>query len=243
MIDLSSFTELFSEIFTQNKLDRFITEENIAKFHLLACELERVNAEMNLTAIREPAEVIAKHFADSLLCADAIPEGVRMVDVGCGGGFPTLPLGIARGDLTITGLDSTAKKLGFVQATADRLELRVKTLNMRAEAAGQDGKHRERFDCAVARAVARLNVLLELCLPLVKVGGRFVALKAASGREELAEAKDAIHTLGGKLVDVREIPLICGDEVQERQLFVIEKVRPCDKKHPRNYAQISKKPL
>ncbi|MBQ4575837.1 MAG: 16S rRNA (guanine(527)-N(7))-methyltransferase RsmG [Clostridia bacterium] len=243
MIDLPSFEALFREIFTNNKLDRYITENHIAKFHTLACELERVNAEMNLTAIRDPAEVIAKHFADSVLCADAIPEGARIIDVGCGGGFPTLPLGIARDDLAITGLDSTAKKLGFVQSTADLLGLRVKTLNMRAEAAGQDVKYREKFDCAVARAVARLNILLELCLPLVKVGGHFVALKAAAGREELAEAKDAIHTLGGKLIDSRDISLICGDEVQGRQLFIIEKVRPCDKKHPRNYAQISKKPL
>lgn len=243
MIDLATFTPLFAEIFEQNRLEHFITEENTAKFYTLASELERVNGEMNLTAIREPREVIAKHFADSLLSADAIPNGARLLDVGCGGGFPTLPLGIARNDLSITGLDSTAKKLGFVQTTADLLELRVKTLNARAEAAGQDAAYREKFDCVTARAVARLNILLELCLPLVKLGGRFVALKAAAGREELAEAKDAIHTLGGKLINSRTISLICGNETQERQLFVIEKVRTCDKKHPRNYAQISKKPL
>lgn len=243
MMEFSDFTLLFAEIFAQNALDRFVTEENTAKFYRLACELERANSEMNLTAIHEPIEVIAKHFADSLLCADAIPKDASLLDVGCGGGFPTLPLAIARGDLSITALDSTAKKLSFVQSTAELLNLRVKTLNARAEAAGREAAFREHFDCVTARAVARLNILLELCLPPVKIGGIFVALKAASGREELAEAKAAIHTLGGKLIDSSSLSLNFGGEMQERQLFVIEKVRACDKKYPRNYAQISKKPL
>lgn len=197
------------------------------------------NGRMNLTAITGKEEIYRKHFADSLTAAEFLPNGATLLDVGCGGGFPTLPLALARPDLRVTALDSTAKKLRFVEAAAKELSLPVVTLCGRAEELGKGAPYRECFDCVTARAVARLPVLCEWCLPFVRVGGAFVALKGAAGEEELREAENAVALLGGKVETVRRRTV--GGE--SRVILVIRKIAPTPAKYPRNGGQIMKKPL
>lgn len=197
------------------------------------------NSRINLTAITFPEEIARKHYADSLTAEKYLPQGAELLDVGCGGGFPSLPLGIARGDLKITSLDSTAKKLRFVEAAAEALSLPVKVLCGRAEELGREEEYRERFDAVTARAVARLPVLCEWCLPFLKVGGVFVALKGAAGEEELSEAENAIRVLGGQTEKV-ERRTVGGEG---RTILCIRKISPTPPKYPRAGGQIMKKPL
>ena len=188
---------IIRSVFAQCDISQYAEGEKGEKFALLFDELIAFNNVTNLTAITECEEVALRHFADSLTAADKIPEGACVIDVGCGGGFPTLPLAIARPDLAITALDSTAKKLVFVENMAKKLSLNVKTLAARAE---EIPECRESFDVATARAVSELRILCEITLPFVKVGGKLLAMKGASGDKELADAAQAITKLGGLFV-------------------------------------------
>jgi len=228
---------IIRSVFAECGFLQYAEGEKGEKFALLFEELIAFNNITNLTAITECEEVALRHFADSLTAADKIPEGATVIDVGCGGGFPTLPLAIARPDLAITALDSTAKKLVFVENMAKKLSLNVKTLAARAE---ETPEYRESFDVATSRAVARMNLLTELCLPLVKVGGRFVAMKGASGREELSEAEDGIVKLGGNVTDVDAFTLLSAGE---RVLITVKKTSPTPPAYPRPWGKIKKKPL
>lgn len=224
-------------IFGENGLGGYATEENVEKFERLLFLLAEENEKYNLTAITDPDEIILRHFADSLTCAVYLPEGASVVDVGCGAGFPSLPLCIARGDLRMTALDSTGKKLAFVRRAAEALGVHIDTCEARAEeAAGL----RESFDCACARAVSALSPLCELCLPLVRVGGRFVAMKGAAAQEELAEAENAIKTLGAKTDGLYSFTL---SSAGERGIIVMSKISPTPAKYPRSWAKIKKSPL
>lgn len=237
-----SFKEIYLDIMTKNFPDgRYNGYAD--KFEILYDELVDFNEKVNLTAVTDMAGACAKHFADSLLIEEYIPEGAALCDVGCGGGFPTLPLAIVRPDLRITALDSTEKKLKFVSLMADKLSLNVTTLSARAEEVGQSKEYREKFDCVCARAVARLNILSELCLPLTKVGGKFISCKAAIGKEELTEASDGIEKLGGTPEVIKETELITAEENQARAVFVFSKETETPKAYPRHYSKISKKPL
>ena len=200
---------------------------------------------MNLTAITEPEAVILRHYVDSLTVSDYLPQGARVIDIGCGAGFPTLPLAIVRLDLRILALDSTAKRIDYVAQTAKMLGLtNVEAIASRAEDAAAVGNPlREAFDCAISRAVANLPVLCELCLPFVAVGGRFVAMKAAQADREVDLARGGITKLGGQLSSVIPLELIGSDGKEERNLVVTEKIEKTPKIYPRNYAQIKKKPL
>ena len=204
-------------------------------FEILYNELVEYNEKVNLTAVTDMAGACAKHFADSLLIEEYIPRGASLCDVGCGGGFPTLPLAIVRPDLEITALDSTEKKLRFVSLMADKLSLNVTTLPARAEEAGQRKEYRESFDCVCARAVARLNILSELCIPLVRVGGSFISCKAAIAHEELSEAQAGIEKLGALTKTVAEPELLVGDCKQSRTVFVFSKSTPTPAVYPRHY--------
>lgn len=228
---------IIRSVFAECGISQYAEGERGEKFALLFDELIAFNNVTNLTAITECEEVALRHFADSLTAADKIPMGASVIDVGCGGGFPTLPLAIARPDLAITALDSTAKKLVFVENMAKKLSLNVKTLAARAE---EIPEYRESFDVATSRAVARMNLLTELCLPLVKVGGRFVAMKGASGREELSEAEDGIVKLGGNVTDVDAFTLLSAGE---RVLITVKKTSPTPPAYPRPWGKIKKKPL
>lgn len=234
-------------------------------FDKLAEILVEENKKVNVTSITDPVGIALKHFADSLsvLELDEMKkEGIRMADIGCGGGFPGLPIKIARGDIGITMIDSTEKKIRYVGATADKLGLSgVTPLAARAEeVASKNGELRERFDVVTARALARLNVLAELCLPFVKVGGVFISMKAASAEEELAEARRGIGQLGGKVRYVKEVRFdVSGVDTSgftaedlaamndftdaKRYMIVVEKVAHTPDAYPRQYAKISKKPL
>lgn len=219
-----------------------VNDEMLSRFEKLAFLLVEQNKTMNLTAITDPDGIAVKHFADSIsaLSACDFPQGAKVLDVGTGAGFPSIPLLIARDDLNMTMIDSTAKKLKYVASTVESLGLTAEVLHTRAEEAGQNKEYREKFDIVCSRAVAALNVLCEYCLPFVKVGGVFLAMKGAKAQEEIADAKNAIKTLGGKIIDEKSFTLSDGGE---RTIVVIKKISQVPPKYPRVSAQIAKKPL
>lgn len=212
------------------------------KLDLYASLLVEWNEKINLTAITAPEEIVVKHFVDSLLLTKAldIPEGARLVDVGTGAGFPSMPVALYRPDLDITLLDSLNKRVVFLEELAKALQVPAKAVHSRAEEAGQSPAFREQFDLATARAVAHLRELSEYCLPLVKVGGCFAALKGGGVEEELEEARYAISQMGGKVEKAEKFSL--GEEGR-RTILVIRKVRPTPAKYPRPTAKMKKSPL
>ena len=203
--------------------------------------LLETNKVMNLTAITDPADVATLHFLDSaalLKLADF--SGKRVVDVGTGAGFPGMPLRILDPSIRLTLLDSLGKRIHFLQGVCDQLGFAdVNCVHARAEEFA--AQHRETFDIATSRAVASLPLLAELSLPLVKVGGYFLPMKAVDSDEELASSARAISILGGRLKEVKDYR-IPGTEVTHR-LVVIEKVKPSPAKYPRAFAKIKKAPL
>ena len=219
MISNAAFAQLMQQI----NLPSAAAEYD--RFALYCTQLQEWNQRMNLTAITDDEGVAEKHFADSLLPLTMVqlPVGASLVDVGSGAGFPGLPMALARPDLRVTFLDSLQKRLTFLAQLTQMLGVPAAMLHARAEDAGQDKVCRERFDVATARAVANLNALAEYCLPLVKVGGLFLALKGAAGEEELAAAQGAITKLGGRVEAIHRYALPSGDA---RVLIVIRKERP-----------------
>lgn len=202
------------------------------------------NEKINLTAITCPQEVAVKHMIDSLSCYDdkIFTQNCSVVDVGTGAGFPGIPLKIFRSDIRLTLLDSLNKRLLFLNELIGKIGLEnAIVLHDRAEDAGRRKELRNVYDVALSRAVARLNVLIELCLPFVKVGGYFVALKGAQFAEEIDEAKNAILVMGGELDSVKRIQLPGLDDV--RAVVVIKKVRLTPGKYPRRAGLLEKNPL
>lgn len=218
-----------------------LDSQMLERFDLFARLLIDTNKQFNLTAIKEPDDIVVKHFADSLtlFAAVAPPQGAKLIDVGTGAGFPGVPLLICRPDLKISMLDSTGKKLNFVRMALEELGLDGTVIHARAEEVGQ-GELRESFDYSASRAVAAMNLLSEYCLPLVKAGGEFIAMKGARAAEELSSARAAIKLLGGKISSEKQLILSDGGE---RNLIVIKKISQTPSKFPRPSAQISKKPL
>ena len=211
------------------------------KFNIYYEELIKVNEYMNLTAITEHDEVFNKHFLDSLTILKALDnkDNIKLLDVGSGAGFPAIPLAITT-NLDITIIDALGKRINFLNETINKLDLtNVKALHKRAEDYAKE--EREAFDITTARAVARLPMLLELCLPLTKVNGLFIAMKAQSGKEEIEEAKNAISILGGKVEKVIELEL--PDNAGLRNIIIIRKVKETPAKYPRAFAKIKEKPL
>lgn len=240
----SEFKERLWRVFEMNSLSEYIDEGKARLFYDFADILIETNKSMNLTAVKDDDGVILKHLADSLIVASHIPEGARVIDVGCGAGFPTFPLAIARPDLSITSLDSTEKKINFVRSTAKTLGLtNITAISGRAEDIAR-GELRESFDVATARAVASLDVLTELCMPFVKVGGTFAAMKALRADSEIAdtEASGLFALLGGE-----KSPTVCetsltdgGEETLSRAVVKVRKLTKTPPKYPRNYSQIIK---
>ena len=202
------------------------------------------NQQINLTAITQPDQVAVKHMIDSISCFDSSVffAGARMIDVGTGAGFPGLPLKIFQSDLGLTLLDSLNKRVKFLQCVVDELKLENTTLiHARAEEGARQKQYREQFDVAVSRAVARLTVLCEYCLPFVKIGGYFVALKGLQYAAEVDEAKRAIEILGGKLEKILPVKLPGLDDV--RAVLYIKKIKKTPTVYPRKAGTPEKSPL
>ena len=219
-----------------------VDEDAFSRLDTFAEMLIETNKSFNLTAIKEPDDVTVKHFADclSIFKYVDIPENAKIIDVGTGAGFPGLVLKLYRPDIQMTFLDSTKKRLGFIENVLNECGIKGDILHMRAEEAAQLSKYREKYDFATARAVAALPVLSEYCLPFVKVGGSFVSMKSAESNEEISEAKKAINILGGKIEEDILFDLV---ETMPRRIIRIKKNSQTPTKYPRPSAQISKKPL
>ena len=224
------------------KIGAALSETQLEQFQTYLDFLLETNESLNLTAIKEPQEVVRKHFIDclALLNICELPKGASLADVGTGAGFPGVVLKIVRSDLQLTLIDSLQKRLNFLDALREKLSLPAKTLHLRAEEAGKAAEYRESFDFVTARAVAPLNILCEYCLPLVKTGGRFIAMKSLKAGEELEEAKKAIELLGGSNARIQTVPLY---EDMTRSFVVIEKTRSTPPKYPRQSGKIAKNPL
>lgn len=213
-----------------------LSEEQLAQCERFSDALLEKNKVMNLTAITEPEAVARLHFADclALLTVEEF-RGKRVIDVGCGAGFPGVPLKLGEPTIELTLLDSLQKRVNWLRETLEALAVPAECVAARAEEYG----HREEFDIAVSRAVARLNVLCELCLPFVKVGGCFIAMKAASAQEEIDEAKRAVSLLGGKVK--RVVSYSIGEA--EHRAVVIRKICPTPAAYPRRFSKIKQSPL
>jgi len=242
---MTEFQRKLISVANQNEAtNNLISEDSAAVLEKLTENMLEVNKSLNLTAIKDENGVILKHLVDSSACVPYIPKGASLCDIGCGGGFPTLVIGILRRDVSVLGVDSVTKKVKYVADSASLLGLtNVSVSNARAEEMGQKNETRESFDVVTARAVGRLNLICELCLPLVKVGGCFLAMKSITAREELEEAKGAVELLGGEIHELKEYTLTNGEEAVERTIIIIKKVKHTPKAYPRNNSQIAKKPL
>lgn len=222
----------------------FRTEEIARRMGAIVEQLLIDNEKFNLTAITDPAEIFHKHILDSVLCAAALPDvaGKSLLDVGSGAGFPSLPIAAAWPDLRVTAMDATAKKCMHMNDTAAAAQIsNFVAVSGRAEEFSRTKLYREQFDFVTARAVARLPILAELCLPFVKVGGCFIAMKGKTAPEELEDSIHGLQKLGGKVEDSRKY-FVPGDE-NPRYLLTIRKISPTPAAYPRQYAQMAKKPL
>ncbi|WP_048000785.1 16S rRNA (guanine(527)-N(7))-methyltransferase RsmG [Lactiplantibacillus herbarum] len=224
-----------------------LTDQQLSQFATYFKLLVATNEQFNLTTITAEPEVYLKHFYDSITPAFYVPalrdQPLTICDVGAGAGFPSLPLKIVFPQLQVTIVDSLNKRINFLNTLVQELGLSgVRTFHDRAETfAGKSSEHRESYDLVTARAVARLSVLSELCLPLVKVGGQMVALKAANASTETAEGDYAVHLLGGTIVKDEAFTLPVTDD--PRHMIVIDKQQPSPKRYPRKPGTPAKQPL
>lgn len=221
-----------------NKCDIKLSTEQPERFNKLYEFLVEYNKNVNLTAITDFKEIVVKHFIDSVLPFNMIDieENSSFIDVGTGAGFPSIPLMIVRPDLKCTMLEALNKRCVFLEKACELVGVKATVVHGRAEDYAKD--RRECFDFATARAVANMSVLSEYCMPYVKVGGKFIALKSVN--EEIEQADDAIKILGGKITNISDYKITNGDS---RRLVVIDKLSHTPTKYPRNPSMIKKKPL
>lgn len=221
-----------------------VTDEQAAKFGRYLDLLLEWNEKINLTAITDPQEVIVKHFVDSLCLLKAVDlkAGAKVIDVGTGAGFPGVPLKIMRPDIELTLLDGLNKRLKFLAEVGKELDFKASYVHKRAEEAGKLVGMRESYDLATARAVAKMSTLCEYCIPLIKMKGKFAAMKGPGLREELSEAKRAMELLGCKEITVESF-VLPDPEKSERNIAVLQKTNFTPKDYPRHGNKISKSPL
>ena len=243
MMDQMEFIRECQRVFALNRLP--CTDEQAAQLFRLTERMLEINKSMNLTAITDEKAVILRHYVDSLTISEHICQGASLMDVGCGAGFPTLPLAIFRPDLRITALDGTAKRIAYVRETAAMLGLdHVTAIAGRAEEYAAKPEYRESFDVVTARAVAGLPVLCELCLPFVRVGGKMIAMKSQQADKELQNAKNGISLCGGTSAVACPVDITANEtDFERRILILIEKEKKTPKIYPRHFSKISKKPL
>lgn len=229
--------EFAKELFAQ--YDVVLTQEQYDKFSIYTSFLVEYNENVNLTAITEPVEILKKHFLDSVLMLKyvEIPENSTMIDVGTGAGFPSVPIKIMRPDIKLTLLDSLNKRTVFLSMLCEKLGIDSEIIHGRAEEVSKMPEYRESFDFSCARAVANMSVLSEFCVPFIKVGGRFVAMKGPN--EDISASKKAVETLGGEIADETDYTLF--DE--KRKIVTVKKISQTATKYPRNSGKIKKNPL
>ena len=215
-----------------------LPEERVDKLCAFGAAVVKQNEVMNLTAITEPEAVAKLHLLDSLtLLAVADLKGKTLIDVGCGAGFPGVPTAIACPEAKVTLLDSLAKRMNWLETILPQLQIPARCITGRAEEAVKE--HREKFDYATSRAVARLNILLELTAPYVRIGGAVLALKGAAAREELEEARGAVKKLGLKVEKIHDFQI----DGASHSVIVLRKVAPTPPQYPRRFAKIKQSPL
>lgn len=235
-----NFSEILAQKVTEAGLE--LSSKQLEQFNKYYEMLIETNKVMNLTAITEPEEVAVKHMVDSLLAFDTSFKNKTLADVGTGAGFPGIPLKIYCPSLKVTLIDSLGKRLKFLENVISELGLTDITCeHARAEDAGKNKKFREKYDIVTARAVARLSVLSEYCLPLVKPGGMFIALKGSKYAEEISEGEQALKILGGKLISSDEVKLPGLDD--GRAIVKIKKIKPTPAAYPRKAGTPDKQPL
>ncbi|QUH25150.1 16S rRNA (guanine(527)-N(7))-methyltransferase RsmG [Serpentinicella alkaliphila] len=221
-----------------------LDQKQIAQFMKYKEVLLEWNQKMNLTAIEDDKEIIIKHFLDSISCAksEVIGNSGKVIDVGTGAGFPGIPLKIIFPNIELTLLDSLNKRIGFLKEVGNQLGINdIEYVHGRAEDVGQNKNYREKFDFAVARAVAPLNILLEYCLPFVKVGGYFICQKGSKLIEEMEESRVALKVLGGEVLKQIEVPLPFSDI--SHNIVIIRKIKQTSTKYPRKAGKPSKEPI
>lgn len=221
-----------------------LTEEKYDKFITYMRLLQEWNEKINLTAITEDEEIIKKHFIDSIKAfkREEFKASKNMIDVGTGAGFPGIPIAIMNSSIKVTLLDSLNKRINFLNKVIEDLHLKnIVTVHSRAEDGARNKLYREKFDLATSRAVANMSVLAEYCLPYVKIGGKFIALKGPSVSEEIEDSRNAIQKLGGQLEGV--LPVEIEDSDLKHNLVVVKKIQACSKVYPRKAGTISKNPI
>lgn len=226
------------------ELNIAIGDEELNKFILYKELLKEWNKKINITAITDDEEIDVKHFLDSItpLSTKLFDKKIKLVDIGTGGGFPGIPLKILRNDIELLLLDSLNKRIRFLTEVIDKLDLEnVEAVHGRAEDFGKNPKYREKFDIVTSRAVASLNILSEYCLPFVKLGGYFIAMKGSEVDEEIKEAEKALKILGGSIENIEFVTL--PNSNIEHSLIIIKKIKQTPKKYPRKAGTPKRMPL
>lgn len=237
---LSEHQELLRSM-AHDKLNIELSPSQIEQFSTYADLLLEWNEKVNLTSIVDPQEVVIKHFVDSLTLGEFV-QGSSLADIGTGAGFPGIPLKILYPELELYLVDSLAKRLDFLKMVISTLQFKsAQTVHSRAEDFARDPKYRENFDCVTSRAVARLPVLLEYAVPLLKVNGHFLAAKGSQVDDEVKESEQALKVLGAKITGIKRFTL--GAEAEHRAVVIVEKTTITPKEYPRKAGTPAKKPL
>ena len=221
-----------------------LTEDQVNKFVIYKSLLKEWNQKINITSIEDDEEIDIKHFLDSLtpINTGLFKEKVKVIDIGTGGGFPGMPLKIYKEDIEVVLLDSLNKRINYLNEVIKSLNLTdISAVHGRAEDFGQNKNYREKFDIAVSRAVASLNILSEYCLPFVKVGGYFISMKGQDVEEEIKESSKAISVLGGRVEKKVDVTIPNSDIIHS--LIIIKKIKETPTKYPRNAGKPKKNPL
>ena len=239
-MELNKFKELMKENLKELNVD--LTDLQLEQFYNYMSILIEWNKFMNLTGITDPEEVITKHFIDSLTVLDKIDKNATIIDVGTGAGFPGIPVKIAFPETKVVLLDSLNKRIKFLNEVIEKLELKdIETIHGRAEECGRNKSYREKYDIAIARAVAPLNVLLEYLMPFVKVNGKCLCMKGSSSEEEIKNSKNAVKVLGGEIIKTEEFYIPNTDI--KRRIVQVNKIKETSNKYPRKAGTPSKEPL
>lgn len=232
-------------VFEANKLGIQLNNDIINKFNIYKELLVEWNKKINLTAITDDKEIIMKHFIDCLEVVKYIKNDSKLIDVGTGAGFPGIVVAIYMGDkVKVTLVDALLKRINFLQEVKDKLNLNnVKIIHARAEELAQNIEYREKYDFAVSRAVAPLNILLEYDVPYIKVGSKCLLLKGTNVKDEIINSKNALVNLNSKITNVYEYSYLINEEKFDRKIVEVTKNKSTAKKYPRGYAKIKKNPL